>query len=97
MTSCLRGDAGGCLDGEITGDFRLIQATPQDPLGLPATYDYLPSGDLKGYVLKTVLENGTHGALSADTDGNITTSYGFIACGDGSEGSPTGNYCIQIF
>ena len=97
MTNCLRGNASGCLDSEVTGDFKLIPAAPQDPLGLPITYDYLPSGDLKGYVVKAVLENGDHISLDADTDGNITTSFGSIACGDGSEANPTGNYCLQIF
>ena len=96
MASCLMGNTSGCEDEANSGQLKLIPATPQDPLQ-GQFYDYLPSNDLKGFVVKTVLENTTHDALDSDTDSDITDSYGTIICNDGSLGSPTGNYCIQIF
>ena len=96
MTSCLIGDTVNCVDAANTGDLKLIPATPKDPLAA-GTYDYLPSDDLRGYVIKAVLENTQNGALNSDTDADFSTIYGSIVCSDGSESNPTGNYCIQIF
>lgn len=96
MTSCLMGNTSVCPDEDNEGQLKLIPAAPQDPLQ-GQLYDYLPSNDLRGFIAKTVLENKTNDALGSDTDSDVTNSYGTIICNDGSEGSPTGNYCVQIF
>lgn len=71
----------------LAGDY--IAALPLDPLD-NATYNYTytasPSSAATDYVVRAVLEDTSHNALSGDIDGTVFT----VDCADAS-----GYYCVQ--
>jgi len=86
LKECLEANP-ACTDN--TDAFQIMPAAPEDPLNTGIyQFDYSPNAAQSSFIVKSILEDPSHGALITDVDGP-QAGYSNINCDDPG-------YCLKI-